>query len=57
MVKEAKLIHQPMKVINIGIDSFIESLKEQGVEVIHVDWHPTAGGDRRLIDILDKLEL
>ncbi|MEK6672908.1 MAG: fdrA domain protein [Nitrospirota bacterium] len=57
MVKEAELIHQPMKVINIGIDSFIESLKEQGVEVIHVDWRPPAGGDSRLIDILDKLEL
>jgi len=56
MDKEMELITKPMKVINIGIDSFLESLKIQGVEVVHVDWRPPAEGDSKLIEILDKLE-
>lgn len=56
MDKEMELITKPIKVINIGIDSFLESLKMQGIDVIHVDWRPPAEGDSRLIEILDKLE-
>jgi len=56
MDKEMELITKPMRVINIGIDSFLESLKIQGVEVIHVDWRPPAEGDSKLMEILDKLE-
>jgi len=56
MNKEMELIAKPLKVINIGIDSFLESLKKQGIEVIHVDWRPPAGGDTKLMDILDKLD-
>ncbi len=50
------LIDQELRVINIGLDSFFESLKDLGVEVIHVDWRPPADGDSKLIDILEKLE-
>ena len=57
MDKEMELISVQMKVINIGIDSFLESLKDQEVEVVHVDWCPPAGGDSVLIDILDKLDM
>jgi len=56
MDKEMELITKPIKVINIGIDSFLESLKIQGVEVVHVDWRPPAEGDSKLMEILDKLE-
>ena len=55
MDKGMELITRPMKIVNIGIDSFLESLKNQGVEVVHVDWRPPADGDARLMDILDKL--
>ena len=55
MDKGMELIARPMKIVNIGIDSFLESLKNQGVEVVHVDWRPPADGDARLMDILDKL--
>ena len=41
--------------INIGIYDFAESLKIQGIEVIHVNWAPPAGGDPEMIELLDKL--
>lgn len=41
--------------INIGISDFAESLKIQGVEVIHLSWNPPADGDPELLDLLDRL--
>ena len=41
--------------INIGIYDFAESLQTQGIEVIHVDWAPPAGGDLEMMELLDKL--
>ena len=51
------LIDHELKIINIGLDSFYQDLKDLGVEVVHVDWRPPAGGDAKLMDILDKLDL
>ena len=42
-------------VINVGILAFAESIKEQGGEVVHVDWRPPAGGNKEILDLLDKL--
>ena len=56
MADEKLLTDQELKVINIGLDSFFEDLKDLGVEVIHVDWRPPADGDSKLLDILDKLD-
>lgn len=44
-----------MRVINIGIERFSDDLKEAGVPVIQMDWRPPAGGDKRLIEMLDSL--
>ena len=41
--------------INIGVQDFAESLRSQGVEVVHFHWTPPAGGDENLIELLDKL--
>jgi FdrA protein len=41
--------------INVGIFDFAESLKIQGIEVIHLNWSPPAGGDPELIELLDQL--
>jgi len=49
-------IEQPVRVINIGIESFSEDLQRAEVEVIQMDWRPPAGGDRKLIALLDSLE-
>ena len=51
------LLGAEIRIINIGAETFYDSLKEQGVEVIHVDWHPPAGGDPDLAKLLDKLRL
>ena len=57
MSDEKFLIDQELKIINIGLDSFYQDLKDLGVEVVHVDWRPPADGDPKLMDILDKLDL
>ena len=42
-------------VINIGVREFAEKLEEQGVEAVHVDWSPPAGGDQEMATLLDRL--
>ena len=49
------LLDGPVVVVNIGLAQFARSLEGQGVAAVQVDWSPPAGGDRRLIDLLDKL--
>ncbi len=49
------LLSKPLVVINIGLDSFARNLRDQKVEVIQVEWKPPAGGDKEMIDLLDKL--
>ncbi|MDD5203963.1 MAG: hypothetical protein PHS17_01005 [Desulfobacterales bacterium] len=56
MTEENLLIHQELRVINVGLDSFFETLSDLKVQVVHVDWHPPAGGDEKLMSILDKLD-
>jgi hypothetical protein len=50
-----RLLSEPLIVINIGLGKFTKSLEAQGVEVIQVDWVPSAGGDREMMDLLDEL--
>ena len=50
-----KLIHSPLVVINLGLKMFADSLEQQQVEVVQVDWIPPAGGDKEVIDLLDQL--
>lgn len=51
-----KIFDEPLKVVNLGLAMFADSLRAEGVEVIHVDWRPPAGGDPRLANILAALE-
>jgi hypothetical protein len=44
-----------LKVINIGAQTFYDSLKEQRVTVLQVDWLPPARGDPEMIALLEKL--
>jgi hypothetical protein len=43
-------------VINVGLESFAESVRVQGAAVRHVDWKPPAGGNPEIIKILKTLE-
>ena len=49
------LLQEPLVVINLGLKKFAESLEDQQVEVVQVDWVPPAGGDQEMIDLLDQL--
>jgi hypothetical protein len=56
MSKVNELFKTELKVVNIGLESFYDDLKEQGVPVIHVNWRPTAGGNKKLASLLSRLK-
>jgi len=45
-----------LQVINIGLESFAQDLKAQGVAVAHLDWRPPAGGNAKLAALLATLD-
>jgi len=53
--KKPELLDKPLVIINIGLLSFAESLLDQEVDTIHIDWEPPAGGDEEMISLLDEL--
>ena len=44
-----------LKVLNIGLETFKEALEKQNVSVVQVNWKPEAGGNVKLLAIIDKL--
>ncbi len=56
MTGSKEILGVPLKVVNIGLESFYETLIQQGVEALHVDWRPPAGGDPELAALLDRVE-
>jgi FdrA protein len=50
------VLKKPLEAINVGLESFYENLKLQGVPVLHLDWRPAAGGNEKLIGILERLK-
>jgi len=55
MKPDQSLLQQPIRVINIGLESFSEDLRKAEIPVIQMDWRPPAGGDLRLVALLDSL--
>jgi FdrA protein len=53
--KLEELLQDGPVVINLGVREFAESLQDQEVDVVHVDWAPPAGGDTEMAKLLDKL--
>jgi len=49
-------IKKPLAVINVGLESFAENLKDQGAPYIQVDWKPPAGGNEKMMSILERLK-
>lgn len=50
-----ELLRDGAVVVNLGVREFAERLQDQGVEVVHVEWTPPAGGDTEMAELLDKL--
>lgn len=42
-------------IVNVGLERFNESFARQGAPSVHVAWRPPAGGDARLVTLLDAL--
>ncbi|MCO5197136.1 MAG: acyl-CoA synthetase FdrA [Anaerolineae bacterium] len=46
----------PFAAINVGLETFYDSLIDQGAIAVHVDWRPPAGGNERMLALLAKLK-
>jgi len=49
-------LQQPLAAINIGLESFYDSLISQGAQAVHVEWRPPAGGNEKLAALLTKMK-
>jgi FdrA protein len=49
-------LKKPLEAINVGLESFVENLKAQGAPSLHVDWKPPAGGNEKLMSILERMK-
>jgi len=50
------VLKKPLEAINVGLESFHLNLKDQGVPAVHLDWKPEAGGNQKLIGILERMK-
>ncbi|WP_167626880.1 hypothetical protein [Gluconobacter thailandicus] len=46
---------KPLCVVNIGIELFADTLRQQSVDVVQVQWTPPASQDEDLMSLLDSL--
>lgn len=53
--KLQEMLENKPVVVNIGVRDFAESLEDQQVKVVHVEWAPPAGGDPEMAELLQKL--
>lgn len=55
MNKVTKLFTSKLKVISVGLPHFAETLRQQGLEVEHVEIRKTGPGDQEIIDLLNEM--
>ncbi len=53
---DLSVLQRPLAAINVGLESFAASLLAQGASVVHVDWRPPAGGNDKLMSILERMK-
>jgi len=51
-----RLLGQPLRVINLGLEVFASELEAEGASVVHVDWRPPGSGDPAVAALLARLE-
>ena len=49
------LLNSKPRIVNIGLTSFTESILAYGGSTVQYDWKPAAGGNKKLIKILNQL--
>ncbi len=50
-----KLFTSELKVINVGLQHFADTLRDQGVRVEQVEWQPPGEEDQELNNLLDAM--
>lgn len=50
------LLNTKPRVVNVGLKSFTDSIIEHGAKTVQYDWKPAAGGNKKLIKILNLLD-
>lgn len=50
-----ELFRKDLVVINMGLESFADNLKDQDVKVLQMNWKPPAGGNKKIASLLAKL--
>ncbi len=53
---DLSVLQRPLDAINVGLESFFESLQNQDASVLQVDWKPPAGGNEKLMSILERMK-
>ncbi|MCL4268147.1 MAG: acyl-CoA synthetase FdrA [Anaerolineales bacterium] len=49
-------LKQPLAAVNVGLESFYDSLISQGAQAVHVEWRPPAGGNEKLASLLARMK-
>ncbi|HEV7505843.1 MAG TPA: acyl-CoA synthetase FdrA [Thermoanaerobaculia bacterium] len=49
-------IRPPLAAVNVGLESFYDSLRAQGASAVQVEWKPPAGGNEKLAGILARMK-
>ena len=48
-------VRGPLAAINVGLESFYDSLVAQGAQAVQVEWKPPAGGNEKLAALLARM--
>ena len=49
-------VHSPLAAVNVGLESFYDSLLAQGAQAVQMEWKPPAGGNEKLAGILARMK-
>ncbi len=50
-----ELFKKELVVINMGLESFAENLRDVNVKVLQMNWKPPAGGNKKISSLLARL--
>ncbi|MFA6800553.1 MAG: DUF1116 domain-containing protein [Acholeplasmataceae bacterium] len=50
-----KLFKEKLKIVNVGSPSFIKDYEVQNIDYVHLEWRPPAGGNLKLLSLLNRI--
>ena len=56
MSKIGELLTRDIEAVNLGLESFYDDLKDQKVNVVHVNWKPPAANQGKINSLLASLK-